>query len=131
MALGSVEPQVVLGIGVGLFLKVTVDDKCCKRVHVCMCPWRFGGRRLSHRRGVVTSSDYGPFPDIEDLMPPPVLVGFAPSTKRKATEPAKTRNKELAKPTSKKPRVESNKSIRDFVTASTCKHSPQSARWCS
>jgi hypothetical protein len=46
MALGSEEPQVVSGIGVSLFLKVTGEDKRCKRVHVCMRPWRFGGRRL-------------------------------------------------------------------------------------
>jgi hypothetical protein len=82
-------------------------------------------RPTSHGRGVVMSSDYGDLPDIEDLMPPPVLVGFASSTKRKATEPAKTRT------TSKKPRVEGNKSIRDFFTASNCKHSPQCAKWCS
>jgi hypothetical protein len=48
MALGRVEPQVVSDLGVGVFSKVTIEDKHCKRVHVCMCPWRFGRRRFGH-----------------------------------------------------------------------------------
>jgi hypothetical protein len=48
MAFRRVEPQVVSDLGVGVFAKVTVEDKRCKRVYVCMRPWRFDRRRFGH-----------------------------------------------------------------------------------